>query len=101
MAYGWKSKCHYHKWGLDKEGTLSLTSGFLDPLCIQTVHSPFFLNFIRRKINRDRGFMSQIKKRYRIFKNHIENPFFTPIVFSPPPLPHNVVPLNAHLRQGH
>jgi hypothetical protein len=98
VAYGWKSKGHYYRWGLDKDTAGSLTSGFLDPWCIQTVHSPFFLSFIRRKINSEPGFMSRIKKRYRIFKDRVDSPLFTPVVFPPPPLPENVVPLNAHRR---
>jgi hypothetical protein len=99
IAYGWKSRLHYYKWGLDKDATASLTDGFLDPLCTQTAHSPFFLSVIRRKINREPGFISQIKKRYRIFKDHVEDPFFIP--FAPPPrvLPDNVVSLDAHRRK--
>jgi hypothetical protein len=98
VAYGWKSKSYYYRWGLDKDTTGSLTSGFLDPWSIQTVHSPFFLSFIKRKINSDPGFMNQIKKRYRMFKERVDSPLFTPVVFPSPPLPENVVPLNAHRR---
>ncbi len=99
VAYGWKSKLHYHKWGLDKVATESLTNGFLDPWCKQTAHGTFFLNFIRRKIKGEPGFVNKIKKRYRIFKNCVDNPFFTPIVPPPQILPDNVVPLGAHLRK--
>jgi hypothetical protein len=98
VAYGWKSKGHYYRWGLDKDTAGSLTSGFLDPWSIQTVHSPFFLSFIKRKINSDPGFMNQIKKRYCMFKERVDSPLFTPVVFPSPPLPENVVPLNAHRR---
>jgi hypothetical protein len=97
VAYGWKSKGYYYKWGLDKETAELLSSGFLDPFGVQTLHGSTFLRFIRHKINSDPRFMSQIKKRYRLFKEYVSNPSFTPIVFSDPPLPDNVIPLN--LRQ--
>lgn len=96
VAYGWKSKRYYCKWGLHKEIAESLASGFLDPWGVQTVHSQSFLNFIRYKINREREFIARIKERYRIFKDRVDSPFFTPVVFPSPPLPENVIPLNAH-----
>lgn len=99
VAYGWKSKGYYHKWGLDKETTELLTSGFLDPFSGQTVHGPTFLKFIRHKLNSDPTFMNQIKKRYRLFKEHVNSPFFTPFEVPTSPLPDNVIPLNAHLHQ--
>ena len=99
IAYGWKSRTYYYKWGVDKDIAESLASGFLDPWCTQTVHSPIFLDFIRRKINRDRVFMSTIKKRYRVFKDHTYSPFFKPIAPPHQSLPDNVVPLNAHQHQ--
>jgi len=99
VSYGWKSKLHYYKWGLDKDTATSLTSGFLDPWCAQSIHGPFFLNFIRRKLNREPQFISQIKKRYRIFKDCVDDPFFTPLVFPKQDLPDNVVSLDAHRRK--
>jgi hypothetical protein len=99
IAYGWKSKSYYYKWGLDKDGSESLTSGFLDPFGNQTVHSSIFLNFIRRKINREPQFMMKIKKRYRMFKNHVDSPSYVPIVPPPQPLPDNVVPLEDYRRE--
>jgi hypothetical protein len=96
VAYGWKSKGYYYKWGLDKDTTESLTSGFLDPWGVQTIHSPLFLSFIRRKINREPQFMNKIKKRYRMFKDRVDSPLFSPVMFPSPPLPENVIPLNAH-----
>ncbi len=96
IAYGWKSRTYYYKWGLDKDTAESLTSGFLDPWAIQTVHGSVFLDFVRRKINREPQFMNKIKKRYRIFKDHTYSPFFEPIVAPPQSLPDNVVSLNAH-----
>lgn len=99
VAYGWKSKSYYCRWGLDKDTAESLTSGFLDPWCVQTVHSPYFLSFIRRKIKRDPTFINQIKKRYRIFKDQVDSPLFAPVVFPSPTLPENVVvPLHAYRR---
>jgi hypothetical protein len=99
VAYGWKSKLHYYKWGLDKDTTESLTNGFLDPWCAQTIHGQFFLNFIRHKINQEPRFINQIKKRYRIFKDHVDNPFFIPLALPPRVLPNNVVSLDAHRRK--
>lgn len=98
VAYGWKSKGYYYKWGLDKETTELLTSGFLDPFANQTVHGPTFLKFIKHKLNSDPRFMNQIKKRYRLFKEYVNSPFFTPFIAPSSPLPDNVIPLNAHLR---
>jgi len=99
IAYGWKSKSYYYKWGLDKDASESLTSGFLDPWCRQTVDASIFLDFIRRKINREPQFVSQIKKRYRMFKDHVDSPFYEPIIPPPQPLPDNVVSLNSHRRK--
>jgi hypothetical protein len=73
VAYGWKSKGYYYKWGLDKETAELLTSGFLDPVADQTVHGPTFLRFIRHKLNSDQRFVNQIKKRYRLFKEHVNS----------------------------
>lgn len=98
VAYGWKSKGYYCKWGLDRDTAASLSSGFLDPWAAQSVHSPFFLNFIRHKINREPEFMSRVKSRYNLFKERVDSPLFTPLVSPPKPLPENVVPLNAHLK---
>ena len=98
IAYGWKSKSYYYKWGLDKDASESLTSGFLDPWCRQTVRGSIFLDFMRRKINREPQFMSQIKKRYRMFKDHVNSPFYVPIVPPPQPLPDRVVSLKDYRR---
>src|SRR5689334_5537420 len=41
ISYGWKSKFYYYKWGLGKYLAGSMTTGFLDPWCEQSIHSGF------------------------------------------------------------
>ena len=43
--------------------------------------------------------MTKIKKRYRMFKDHVDSPFYVPIVPPPQPLPDNVVPLKGYRRE--
>ena len=43
--------------------------------------------------------MIKIKKRYRIFKDHVDSPFYVPIVPPAQPLPDNVVTLKDYRRE--
>lgn len=97
LIFKWPQIARIFTLGQDASG--SLTNGFLDPWCKQTVHAPIFLNFIRRKINREPQFMIKIRKRYRIFKDHVDSPSYVPIVPPPQPLPDNVVTLKDYRKR--
>jgi hypothetical protein len=100
IAYGWKSKSYYHRWGLDKEATRWLTHGFLDPWGIQSERSPIFLQGFLRMLNKNPQFISRIKRRYTIFKGAVclekVIPFLADILPAKTyatPLPDNIIPL--------
>lgn len=79
IAYGWKSKSWYHKWGLDKEGTQWLINGFLDPWGYQSPYAPLLLKPFLWRIKSNPKFLQTIKKRYALFKNEIYNPDYRPL----------------------
>jgi hypothetical protein len=101
IAYGWKSKSYYYKWGLDKETAQWLVHGFLDPWGIQSKHSSIFLQAFLRMLNNKPQFISRIKKRYALFKEAVclegAISVLADILFSTEehatPLPENVIPL--------
>ncbi len=98
VAYGWKSKTFYRKWGLDKEVIQSLTHGFLDPWGQQSEHAPVFLKAFLFRFKKDRNFMDRLKYRYSFFKEALEeDPSL--ITFCPEEeLPENVIPFGSFKR---
>lgn len=96
IAYGWKSKTFYRKWGLDPEVIPSLMQGFLDPWAQQTPNANLFLKAFWRTARNNPQFISRIKRRYALFKETIAA---DPSLIFPYPeveLPENVVPFRHH-----
>jgi len=71
ISYGWKSSSFYrHQFGLDKNTTKQLTSGFLDPSDEQSKFAEVFLEPFSMMI-KDPNFTNRINKRYTKFKEAI------------------------------
>lgn len=95
IAYGWKSKTFYRKWGLDATTIQSLTEGFLDPWAQQSPHAELFLETFFT-IKRDPGFIARLKRRYTLFKETIAADPSLIIPYPDVELPENVIPLHAY-----
>lgn len=96
IAYGWKSKTFYCKWGLDPEASQWLTEGFLDPLGEQGPHADLFLDAFTYTLKGDPQFIAWLKRRYDLFKETI---LLDPSVVTPSPdveLPENVTPFPSY-----
>ena len=99
VAYGWKSKTFYRKWGLDKDMIQSLTHGFLDPWGQQSEHASVFLDAFLFTLKKDRSFIASIKQRYAFFKETLEDDPSLIKIFPEEKLPENVIPFNAFKRR--
>lgn len=95
IAYGWKSKTFYRKWGLDKEMIQSLTHGFLDPWGQQSEHASVFLEAFLFTLKKDRNFIASLKQRYAFFKEALEDDPSLIKIFPEEKFPENVVPLKS------
>lgn len=97
ISYGWKSKGFYRKWGLDKDTTLSLTRGFLDPWAQQSEHAPYFLKAFLRSLKKDTKFIARLKSRYAFLKKALgEDPSLIKYYPAEKELPENVIPFDHH-----
>jgi len=96
VAYGWKSKTFYRKWGLDKDGIQSLTYGFIDPLAQQSKHAHLFLKAFLFTLKRDPKFIARLKSRYSLFKEAIASDPSLIMDYADDELPENVISLNSY-----
>jgi hypothetical protein len=97
VAYGWKSKTFYRKWGLDKDTIQSLTYGFLDPWAQQSEHSSLFLKAFLFSLKRDPKFIARLKSRYSFFKEAIASDPSLIMDYPEVKLPENVISLNSYI----
>lgn len=95
IAYGWKSKTFYRKWGLDKDTIQSLTIGFLDPWAQQSLHAELFLKAFSTA-KRDPSFIARLKRRSTLFKKTIEADPSLIIPYPDEDFPENVISFNTH-----
>lgn len=99
VAYGWKSKTFYRKWGLDKDGIQSLTYGCIDPLAQQSKHAHLFLKAFLITLKKDPKFIARLKSRYSLFKKAIASDPSLILDYPEEEFPENVIPLNSYKRR--
>lgn len=95
IAYGWKSKTFYRKWGLDVEVIPSLTQGFLDPWAQQTPNANLFLKAFWCTAKNNPRFISRIKRRYALFKKTIDEDPSLIVPYPKVEFPENVIPFSS------
>lgn len=73
IGYGWESLSFYQKWAYgDKELAGQMEGTHVEPACIQSKHTHFFLEQLNLTIIKDKSFTETIKRHYRLFKNILE-----------------------------
>ena len=95
IAYGWKSKTFYRKWGCDPDVIPSLTQGFLDPWAQQSPNANLFLKAFWHTAKNNPRFISRIKRRYALFKETIAEDPSLIVPYPEVDLPENVIPFRS------
>jgi len=72
ISYGWESRDFYRKWGGAHSDPIEMKGPYLDPLNLQTQHSPALLNLFRFLLQSP-DYIERLKRHYQMFRDCMEN----------------------------
>jgi hypothetical protein len=72
IGFGWETLDFYKKWGGARSDPLEMQGPYLDPLNVQTQHSPALLD-VFRLILQSPDYVERLKRHYQMFRKSVEN----------------------------
>ncbi len=72
ISYGWESLDFYRKWGGAHSDPIEMKGPYLDPLNLQTQHSPALLNLFRFLLQSP-DYIERLRRHYQMFRDSVEN----------------------------